>query len=159
MVRPNVRNVANSPSDAHSTLTTQQMLGVGNVMRTKSVGFGCNSSFHNKIMVVGLVWEICRTHQNWEYCNISKWRSTPLRIVSNAQTASDVPNHVFLLTFWRIKQICDTWCLNFFYVGVDVKFAIFSYTESVKSHFLTQNIEYSNKTWNVFIDLKNLSKY
>ena len=55
MVRPNVRNVANSPSDAHSTLTTQEMLGVGNVMRTKSGCFGSNSTFHNKIMVVGLV--------------------------------------------------------------------------------------------------------
>ena len=54
-VRPNVRNVANSPSDAHSTLATQQMLGVGNVMRTKSVGFGSNSTLHDKIMVVGLV--------------------------------------------------------------------------------------------------------
>ena len=55
MVRPNVRNVANSPSDAHSTLVTQQMLRVGDVMRTKSVGFGSNSTFHDKIMVVGLV--------------------------------------------------------------------------------------------------------
>ena len=38
----------------------------------------------------------------------------PPRIVGNAQTASDVPNHGFLLRFSRIKQICDTWCLNFF---------------------------------------------
>ena len=83
----------------------------------------------------------------------------PPRIVSNAQTASDVPNHGFLLRFRRIKQICDTWCLNFFYVDVDVKFAIFSHTESVKSHFLTQNIEFSTKTWNVARDLKRRSKY
>ena len=160
MVRPNVRNVANSPSDAHSTLVTQQMLRVGDVMRTKSVGFGSNSTFHDKIMVVGFVWEICQTHQNLEFCIISKWRSTPSpRIVNNAQTASDVPNHVFFLTLWRIEQICDTWCLNFFYVDVDGKFAIFSYTENVKSHFFTQNMKFSNKTGNVARDLKKRAKY
>ena len=95
MVRPNVRNVAHSPSDAHSTLATQQTLRVGYVMRTKSVGFGFNSTFHNKI---------------------------------------------------------------FFHVDVDVKFAIFSYTENVKSHFFTQNMKFSNKTGNVARDLKKRPK-
>ena len=48
---------------------------------------------------------------------------------------------------------------QFFYVDVDVKFAIFSHTENVKSHFLTQNMEFSNKTWNVARDLKKCPKY
>ena len=162
MVRPNVRNVANSPSDAHSTLTTQQMLGP----------WGLEMPWGPKVCVLVVI-QLSIT-KSWLWVSSERFAEPikieniaifqnggrpPLRIVSNAQTASDVPNHVFLLTFWRIKQICDTWCLNFFYVGVDVKFAIFSYTESVKSHFLTQNIEYSNKTWNVVRDLKKRPKY
>ena len=142
MVRPKVRNVANSLFCRHSTFTTQQMLGVGNVMGVKSVSFGCNSTFHNKIMVAGLVWKICQTHQKMEIRNISKWRSPPPRNVMLTQTASDVAIYRFLLIFRRIKQICDTSCLNFFYVVVDSKFAIFSHDPDGKCIFFTQNIEF-----------------
>ena len=48
---------------------------------------------------------------------------------------------------------------QFFYVDVDAKFAIFSYTENVKSHFFTQNMKFSNKTGNVARDLKKRPKY
>ena len=124
MLNAKLSHLPNSLIRSHSAFT-RKWSGLSEMaICVKVFGFRPNWPLHNKIMVAGFIYNIFQKHQNVTILDISNIEPTPPRKLSASLMALGWPIHNLFTSFWILRQIYDTWFLNFFYVDVSLKLAI-----------------------------------
>ena len=129
MLNAKLSHLPNSLIRSHSAFT-RKWSGLSEMaICVKVFGFRPNWPLHNKIMVAGFIYNIFQKHQNVTILDISNIEPTPPRILGASKMASDCSILNLFTSFWILRQIYNTWFLNFFYVDVSLKLAILHHTK------------------------------
>ena len=154
MLNAKLSHLPNSLIRSHSAFT-RKWSGLSEMaICVKVFGFRPNWTLHNKIMVAGFIYNISQQHQNdiVTILDISNIEPTPLpRILGASLMASDWSILNLFTSFWILRQMYNTWFLNFFYVDVSLKLAILHHTKY-------QRLEMFDQYFTLRCNISNVAK-